>query len=78
MQRIRSKWLFGLGLGLVATGFVYDVMFAGIPYQDPTPEMQHDYLRQSHIASGIATFGGVMIGLSLVWVLILRWGRSKS
>jgi hypothetical protein len=78
MQRIRAKWLFGLGLGLVVTGFVYDVVFAGIPYQDPTPAMQRDYLRQAHIASNATKLGIVLVCLGFVLFLIRRSGRSKS
>ncbi len=53
-----------IGLVLLLAGFVYDVMFAGIPYQDPTPEMSARYAHHARIASstcwlgfGIALFG---------------------
>ena len=35
-----------LGLLILIAGFGYDVLFAGIPYQDPTPELQSR--RESH------------------------------
>lgn len=31
------------GLLLLLAGFVYEVIFAGIPYQDPTPLMIQNY-----------------------------------
>ena len=27
----------------ILLGFIYDLIFAGIPYQDPTPEMTQKY-----------------------------------
>jgi hypothetical protein len=39
------------GLLLLAGGFVYDVVYAGIPYQDPTPEMSARYAFHARIAS---------------------------
>jgi hypothetical protein len=29
-----------LGGLVVLNGFVYDILFAGLPYKDPTPELQ--------------------------------------
>ncbi|MFO8148870.1 MAG: hypothetical protein R6T93_01105 [Trueperaceae bacterium] len=57
--------LVATGLALVFAGLVYDVAFAGIPYQDPTPEMTADYARHARVASlirwvglGVALAGG--------------------
>lgn len=60
----RTNWATHLALLLVATGlailvagFVYDVAFAGIPYQDPTPGMVADYARHARVASLIRWVG---------------------
>jgi len=45
------------GLIVVAGGFIYDVEFAGIPYQDPTPAMSERYHHYAHIAAVIRWFG---------------------
>lgn len=60
MKPIRI-WL--LGLALIFLGFVYDVVFAGIPYQDPTPEMEARFLWHKSVA---ATMGWVGLALSFV------------
>ena len=78
MRRIRAKWLFGLGLSLLATGYVYAVMFAGIPYQDPTPAMQAEYRRHAHVASGVMKLGLVMFCLGFVLASVRRLRLSKS
>ena len=31
------------GLSIFGIGFIYEVMFAGIPYQDPTPALQEKF-----------------------------------
>jgi len=71
----RQLWPFILiaaGLFLLFAGFVYDMEFAGIPYQDPTPEMSARYARHAGIASMIrwcgagALFLGALAGI--VWL----------
>ncbi len=39
MRRLRPTWISLLGAGLLVTGFVYEIIFTGVPDQDPTPEM---------------------------------------
>ena len=43
----------GIGILIVMSGFVYDVVFAGIPYQDPTPELQARYDFHSAVAGSL-------------------------
>ena len=63
------------GLGLIALGFIYDVMFAGIPYQDPTPEMTARYERHSQIASALMTVGTASLLAGLAWGAIRKLAR---
>ena len=63
MKRFWPLILTAAGLFLLVGGFIYDVMFAGIPYQDPTPEMSARYAHHAHIASTICWFG---VGFFLV------------
>ena len=57
MKSVSSLLLFVIGLCLVLGGFAYDLAFAGIPYQDPTPAMSADYARHAQIASVIRWAG---------------------
>jgi hypothetical protein len=57
MKQIGTFILIAAGLCLFVGGFIYDLMFAGIPYQDPTPEMSASYARHSQIASIICRTG---------------------
>lgn len=64
----RARWavagaaLMAAGIGLVFLGFVYDVLFAGIPYQDPPPELAAEYARQARIAGFISWLGVPLLG----------------
>jgi hypothetical protein len=57
-----------LGLLIVLAGFAYDVKFAGIPYQDPTPELQARYDFHSTIADMCYKTGGIILLGGLVVV----------
>ena len=50
-----------MGAGVVLAGFVYDVLFAGIPYQDPTPAMQAKWELHSRIANIVMSAGGLCL-----------------
>jgi len=39
MKRHWPLVLIIVGITIIFVGFVYDVLFAGIPYQDPTPAL---------------------------------------
>ena len=61
MKRFWPLILICVGVALVLGGFVYDVMFAGIPYQDPTPEISARYAHHAHVASVICSFGVALL-----------------
>jgi hypothetical protein len=60
MSRFWPWILLAVGAALVAGGFGYDLMFAGIPYQDPPPELAAQYERHQRIA---ATLGDIGLGI---------------
>jgi len=66
------------GLAIFSTGFVYDVLFVGIPYQDPTPELQARYDFHSAVAGWFYTAGGILFlaGLLLIPVILRKTKNS--
>lgn len=72
--------LLGVGVLLMVAGFCYDVVFAGIPYQDPTPEMSARYAMHSRIASVVVAAGGVAFLVGVLGALgrFLCGRRSAS
>jgi len=49
-----------IGIFILISGFIYDILFAGIPYQDPTPELQARYDFHSAVANGFYATGGIL------------------
>jgi hypothetical protein len=72
MKQYWSLTFFAVGLFLLLGGFIFDVLFAGFPYQDPTPEMSANYVRHSRIACAIL-WSGVAAVLLGVFVSYSRW-----
>ncbi len=66
------------GFVLIIAGFVYDVIFAGIPYQDPTPELLARYNFHSSIAGYLELGGLGMIILGVVLFLLKILGFFNS
>ena len=60
--------LFGIlgGIIIIIIGFIYDITFAGIPYQDPTPEMVEKYSYHRTIAESIELIGLMVIIFSII------------
>lgn len=54
-----------LGIVLVLVGFVYDLLFAGLPYQDPTPEIQSRWESHKFVANLFYETGGIIFLLGL-------------
>ncbi|TWT14854.1 hypothetical protein [Reyranella sp. CPCC 100927] len=80
----RARWaiagaaLITAGVGLVFLGFVYDVLFAGIPYQDPPPELAAEYDRQARVAELISWLGVPLLvtgGVALLVTLFIGEDR---
>ena len=77
LNAIKRFWpiiFIAAGLSLLLGGFTYDLTFAGIPYQDPTPEMSARFDFHKRIAitiylSGVGSFLlGALAGISR-WVV---------
>lgn len=60
------------GLLVLLTGFLYDVVFAGIPFQDPTPEIASGYAFHAHVAS-VMYGSGAAILLAGIACAVIRW-----
>ncbi len=77
MKQLWALILIVMGLSLLFCGFVYDALFAGIPYQDPTPQLSERYAYHAHIASIMSWIGfgiflfGIIAGL--IHVIVRRF-----
>ena len=71
-KHIWPTLLLAAGTLLLVAGFVYDVLFAGIPYQDPTPELAASYDRHSAIAMVIYWCGALTL-LAGFMIIVIRF-----
>lgn len=62
----RALAALALGLLILIAGLGYDIAFAGIPYQDPTPAMASAYRFHSRVASVIVVGGLALLLIGLV------------
>lgn len=64
-----------LGVVLLLVGMYYLMIKAGIPYQDPTPEMTKQYVRNENIGA-ISFFCGLVVeilgGIGLIVTQVLK------
>lgn len=67
-----------MGILTVIGGFLYDVIFAGIPYQDPTPEMSARYDHHAGIASILRWSGAALCLLGMIGGVIRRAAAKSS
>ena len=67
------RWVWvTMGLGAIVTGAVWGVLYAGIPYQDPTEQMQAEWERNNAISGWIMTLGLAVAITGLLLPLIRR------
>ena len=67
-----------IGFGVVLVGFFYEVLFAGIPYQDPTPELQARYDFHGAVAGWFYKTGGIALLLGVVAIPFILKRTKKS
>jgi hypothetical protein len=56
----RIKWPFYFGCIILISAVIYDILFAGIPYLDPTPDMRMRWEFHKGIASYLYFIGVFM------------------
>ncbi|MEZ6108451.1 MAG: hypothetical protein R3B96_20720 [Pirellulaceae bacterium] len=80
------KWLIPLaglvvGVAVVLGGFVYDLLLAGIPYPDPTPAQQADWVFHGYVAMMIELLGLSIFLVSLIGLFSIgahaAWRRQR-
>jgi len=76
MKRKLPFLLIFIGITIIFVGFVYDVLFAGIPYQDPTPAMLAIYNFHAQIASMIRWGGAGIFMAGGMAVIVQRLSRK--
>lgn len=72
MKNIRPLFIVIAGLVIFLFGFAYDLIFAGIPYQDPSPEVYANWRFHGKVATTIQITGLCAALLGGLWAAIRR------
>ena len=80
MKRVlKTLFLPLLGLLILVAGFVYFVTFAGLPYPDPTPELQAEWKYHENISWIILKIGGFVLFVGLLAIpFLLKKTKPRS
>lgn len=65
--------LVAFGFGIMMAGFVYDILYAGIPYQDPTPQLAAEYAVSQTVANTLFLAGASIASLGsllAIWTAV--------
>ncbi len=65
MALLKAKHIFFVGIIIFFFGLFYDVLFAGIPPQDPPPYIAENFAYHSELASFIQKTGLGVVVLSI-------------
>lgn len=76
-MRKPSTYLIWIGILLLLLGFCYDIMFAGIPYQDAPDNLILQYNRHQTISERIMIVGLIVTGAGVIVRFVRRPGSSK-
>lgn len=60
------------GVVILLIGFYYEGVKAGIPYQDPTPELTQKYLNNIYTGHTLYKIGFIMISIGCLLFMIQR------
>ena len=67
------------GLLILIAGFLYFVTFAGLPYPDPTPELQAQWQYHENISWIILKIGGFVLFVGLLAIpFLVKKTRPRS
>ena len=78
-RALKTLFLPLLGLLILIAGFLYFVTFAGLPYPDPTPELQAEWKYHENISWIILKIGGFVLFMGLIAIpFLLKKTRPRS
>jgi hypothetical protein len=75
MLTFKARYIVLTGLCLLIGGFVYEAIFNGLPYPDPTPEMSAQWALNETVASIFYRAGLLVIAAGMAWGLYSKLKR---
>ena len=77
MRRSKASLLAISGALLATVGFVWGAFFAGVPYQDPTPQQQESFAFHSSVSFILFCSGLALLLVGVMLYAVDRW-RSRN
>ncbi len=62
---------------MIIFGFIYDLLFAGIPYQDTTPAIEATWQFHRSIADAIYKVGAILLIVGILFTPII-WLKTQN
>jgi hypothetical protein len=79
MSSVRKYWplaLVAIGMTLLLGGLAWNIMFAGIPYQDPPPELAARYARHARFSATLGWIGILALVAGFVAAVVRRMQQA--
>jgi hypothetical protein len=77
MRYLRPGTIAAAGMLLFIGGLIYSIVFAGIPYQDPTPRMYATWKLHQRVGDSLMLAGFVVLAGGLLWALARRIALAR-
>jgi hypothetical protein len=77
MRYLRPGTIAAAGTLLFIGGLIYSIVFSGIPYQDPTPQMYATWKLHQRVGDSLMLAGFVVLAGGLLWALARRIALTR-
>lgn len=71
-RKIRIRYLAFIGIAIIIAGFLYDLKYAGIPYQDLPPELLKKYTQNQNIAGNLIDTGFLVLLIAIIGAIVRK------
>ena len=72
-----GRFVLLLGIVLLIMGFIFEMILAGIPYQDPTPELTQKYMNYVFVAHILYKVGIPIVLLGLITIIAIKLKKHQ-
>lgn len=69
-MNILKKHFVWLGILTIVIGFLYDTLYAGIPFQDAPPELNEKYIFNQNVSQAIIILGIALLVIGITAKII--------
>lgn len=78
MTEFKARYPMLVGIALLVLGFLYEALFNGIPYPDPTPEMTERWQFNELVAWYFYLAGVVFLAVGLAMLIFRKFFPPRA